>query len=221
VWFSVWETRIQDYEMFVKEGHWARLWPEKPDFTQTPSHPVVNVSWEDAKDFCIWMTLKDRSMGLLLTNQVYRLPTDLEWSKAVGLPQETRTTAEKRSSQFSGYYPWGAAVVRKDSEKPKVGQNLRLNAPPDAANYIGNEDGYKFKAPVGSFKPNKLGIFDLGGNALEWVIDFADDGRRHVLRGSSWANSGLPSSARDYTLPNNMIGDVGFRCVFVDTPSSP
>ena len=219
-WFSVWETRIHDYEVFVKEGHWGRLWPMKPEFDQATNHPVVNVSWEDAKDFCIWLTQKERSMERLLTNQVYRLPTDLEWSKAAGLPLETELTAQRRSGRILGHYPWGT-MVRKETEKPKPGKDLRADVPRDVLNCSGSEDGYKYTAPVGSFKPNALGIFDLGGNAWEWVIDFADDGRRHVVRGGSWANLALPSSVRDYTLPDGLIGDVGFRCVFVDAPSAP
>ena len=84
LWVSIWETRIQDYEPFVKEGHWGRLWPKRPDFDQAPTHPVVNVSWEDAKEFCIWLSQKELTQRLLSSNEIYRLPTDLEWSDIRG-----------------------------------------------------------------------------------------------------------------------------------------
>ncbi len=53
VLFSVWDTRVQDYERFAKETQ--RDWP-KPDFEQGPTHPAVMVSWEDATAFCQWLT---------------------------------------------------------------------------------------------------------------------------------------------------------------------
>jgi formylglycine-generating enzyme required for sulfatase activity len=211
VWFSIWQTRIRDYGVFVQEGHWGRLWPERPYFIQGPTHPVVNVSWEDAKGFCIWLTQKELALGLITSNQVYRLPTDLEWSQAVGLPKETGKTAQNRSGGFSGYYPW--VTLKAGDVRPPVSKG--------AGNFSGKSDGFAFTAPVGSFKPNSLGIYDLGGNVFEWCIDFADDGRRHVLRGCSWLNAPRQSSDREYTLPDDLAGNFGFRCVFTDVPGTP
>ncbi len=59
-----------------------------PGFQQSPDHPVVGVSWEDANQFCAWLTKKERSEGTLATFQSYRLPTDREWSRAVGIEHE-------------------------------------------------------------------------------------------------------------------------------------
>jgi formylglycine-generating enzyme required for sulfatase activity len=206
VWFCIWETRIQDYEVFSKAGEaWAPSDLKKPKFEQGPTHPVVNVSWEDARVFGLWLTAKEQKAGLLKDNEAYRLPTDLEWSRAVGLPNEKGSTAQKRDGQTPGY-PWGSVFP----------------PPKDVGNYApaARVDTYKFTAPVGSFRPNALGIYDLGGNVWEWCVDMDDGRNRHVLRGASWYDGGGPgylimSSRRDYTTPDGDIGNYGFRCVLI------
>jgi formylglycine-generating enzyme required for sulfatase activity len=213
VLFSIWETRIQDYEEFTKDGNaWERATLKKPTFSQGPEHPVVNVTWEDTKSFCKWLTERDRRAGLIKSTESYRLPTDLEWSAAVGLPEEKGDTPEKRSSVASGM-PWGNGKPFKD-----CGNYAKLL----------QVDDFDCTSPVASFKPNNLGIYDLGGNVWEWCLDTADDGVRHVLRGASWSvgivgsvgnkkevrpHWRMASSFRDYTLPDGEIGDHGFRCV--------
>lgn len=218
--FCIWETRIQDYGVFVREGHWGRLWPERATFQQESNHPVGNVSWEDAKGFGIWLTQREQNAGLLRSSQVYRLPTDLEWSAAVGLPKESGRTAQRRALQFPNHYPWGTEEAR-DREVPRQGMKIPPATIGRDGNYQGEADGYKVTAPVGSFNPNRLGIHDLGGNVWEWCVDYAEDGRRHILRGGSWSNGPLPSSFRDFTLPNDIVGNFGFRCVLADAPSAP
>jgi formylglycine-generating enzyme required for sulfatase activity len=215
--FSIWETRVQDYAVFVNEGQWGRLWPRKPDFQQETNHPVVNVSWNDAKDFCVWLTKREHDAGRLNKHQVYRLPTDREWSAAVGLPRESGRTAESRRGGPINHYPFGQFRLRNDAHGAEGGV---IDLPKGVGNYAGAADGYKHTAPVGSFKPNALGIYDLGGNVWEWCIDFADDGRRNVLRGGSWYGTPVVSGVRDFTLPDGEVGNFGFRCVRADAPAT-
>jgi formylglycine-generating enzyme required for sulfatase activity len=98
--FSIWETRVQDFAAFVDAsgyqagrtmyGHRRDGWKErnsdwrKPGFVQAADHPVVGVNWDDAQAFCRWLTAKEQSDGKLDHNRQYRLPTDAEWSQAVG-----------------------------------------------------------------------------------------------------------------------------------------
>ncbi len=106
VLFSIWETRMQDFEAFVNAtGHNAgKGWRDSEaaakdyaaGFSQTPLHPVVNVSWNDAVAFCRWLTEKERAAGKLSAGQEFRLPTDAEWSLAVGLPPESGATPEAK-----------------------------------------------------------------------------------------------------------------------------
>jgi hypothetical protein len=107
VLFSACDTRVQDFEAFVTDtnynatgGMWSlgkdgweqsgATWRE-PGFSQGPTHPVVGVSWNDAKKFCEWLTRREQAFGMLPGGRVYRLPTDAEWSAGVGLQGEKGT----------------------------------------------------------------------------------------------------------------------------------
>jgi formylglycine-generating enzyme required for sulfatase activity len=96
--------------------------------------------------------------------------------------------------------------------------------------FIKASDGYVFTSPVGSFKPNAFGLYDMHGNALQWCSDrysaeyYAtsptndptgpDFGLKRVCRGSAWYCS--PELARSANRSSNfpsyrLYGDVGFR----------
>ena len=204
--FSIWETRVKDFEAFVKAtGHdtgdkltcfnrehkhdqWTGYSWRNPGFEQGPNQPVVGVNWEDAVAFCQWLTEKERKEKILPYMR-YRLPADLEWSAAVGL---TGNTAEDRREKAEGVYPWG-----KQWPPPKGAGNYAdmtaakkyKSEPGSDLTFIeGYDDGYAETAPVGSFDPNQNGLYDMGGNVFEWcaywVIDSGEEYR--ALRGAAW-----------------------------------
>lgn len=204
VLFSIWETRVKDYKVFAEATN--HEWP-KPRFQQTEEHPAVNVSHEDATAFCKWLTEQERTTGRISARQSYRLPSDEEWSAAVGLEKESGGLPHERSKSGSesGVYPWG-----------------KWPPPKDAGNYEPRlkVDAYDETSPVGSFKANRYGIFDLGGNVSEWCQDWFDLAKEtdHVLRGASWYEREewrLLSSFRDYGSLNFRDVTHGFRCVLV------
>ena len=197
VLFSVWETRVRDYEAFLKT---KRLAWEK-SYEQGPTHPAGSVSWDDAQAFCVWLSRKE---GI-----EYRLPTDAEWSAAVGLRGEEGATPEEKDSKTAGF-PWGG-------EWPP---------PQGAGNYRSSLGVDKFfhTAPVGSFPANGFGIYDLGGNVAEWCED------RHkvtqtarIVRGGSFGDydrDRLKSSCRsagDATYGDSLRG---FRVVMAGSSSA-
>ena len=207
--FCKWETRVQDYAAFVRRE--GRRWP-KPNFEQGPTHPAVNVTWDDANAFCGWLTEREQKVEFLPAGHRYRLPTDLEWSAAVGgMGVETGKTPCARNGEIKGVYPWGGPWP----------------PPPGAGNYapVRKTDPHKYTAPVGSFSTNRFGIYDLGGNVWEWCEDvwwlkspFIPDPNNpdKTLRGGSWFNSTpwhLASSARNKGDAKFSDIRVGFRVV--------
>ena len=223
VQFSIWETRVRDYAAYAQAAGVTNTEWQSPafgvqGFTQTTNNPVVNVRWEDAQAFCAWLTLKERQEGILQSNQRYRLPTDLEWSAAVGLTMEVGMTPSERNSKVKNIYPWGTnwpptnyiGNFADDSFSAVFGTNI-------VGAIAGYHDGYPATSPVGSFAPQTNGIFDLSGNVWEWCEDRYDEKRvERVLRGGSWVNLDpdlLLSSYRFYFGPGGRINGVGFRVV--------
>ncbi len=88
---------------------------------------------------------------------------------------------------------------------------------PDQDFIAGYEDGFATTAPVMSFKPNKIGIYDLGGNVWEWVEDkWNKTQQERVVRGGSWINREegyMLSSGRDRGAPDTRSNVRGFRVV--------
>ena len=215
--FSVWETRVQDYEVFVKQT--KRKWP-KPDFPQGPHHPAVMVSWEDATAFCDWLTQRERQEGTIGTDQVYRLPSDHEWSCAAGIAggENAADTPERKLAGVSKLYPWGRDWPPPNGSGNYNGQETLRN-PFDGTPMGGYNDGFDRTAPVGSFAPTTSGLYDLGGNVVEWCSDRWDgkaSTAKTVLRGGSWRDGQerFHLSSFRFGMPANQSDDrAGFRCV--------
>jgi len=194
------EITNAQYGRFLKAtGHPAPLYWQDKNLNQ-PEQPVVGVTWHDACAFAVWVSL--------VTGQTYRLPTEAEWEAAA------------RGGLVAQSFPWGHLPPEQD------GRFL--------ANFNPNpyeKDGFRYTAPVGSFPPNGFGLYDMAGNVAEWCQDwYADDAYRHrppdnptgppagtwrVLRGGSWYSRArdLRCAARQFALPNQADGFIGFRLV--------
>src|SRR5262245_40073528 len=87
VLFSVWETRVKDYRAYAKANPKVDdAW--QPEDLKTEDHPVFSVSALDAAAFCKWLTEKERAAKKIGPKDVYRLPTDHEWSCAAGIGEK-------------------------------------------------------------------------------------------------------------------------------------
>jgi formylglycine-generating enzyme required for sulfatase activity len=227
VFFSVIETHVRDFELFVREtGHEATRvvnvappdtrpfhatgdgegW-RNPGFAQGPDHPVCNVSWHDALAFCRWLTSRERAQNRIATNVIVRLPTEAEWLAAAGIVADAPPgTKQPRAFAWGSAWPPPAGVDNFSGKES--GLKTRI------ASYA---DGFPRTAPVGSFMEARNGLLDLGGNVSEMLMDWEDQLHRgRVVRGGSWLSGTQAELDLHHrsAIPTNVgLREVGFRIV--------
>lgn len=221
--FSTWETRIRDFDAYVRStadrtertmeslskngpGAYGLSW-SNPGYPLTPEHPVVGMRWNDATGFCQWLTEAEQRLGWLTPAQRYRPPTDEEWSLAVG-EEETQFPWGNELPPPPGAGNYAGSEVQADLDRPLPPSRLRLE---------NHRDSYLRTAPVGSFAPNQAGLHDLGGNVQEWCASSQPSARPlGIVRGGSW-DSGTEEELQSSWRLNVPLGyrsdTFGFRCV--------
>jgi formylglycine-generating enzyme required for sulfatase activity len=176
-----------------------------------PNHPVERVSWNDAAEFCNKLSElpEEKKAG-----RVYRLPTEAEWEYACRAGTKSTfcfgNSISSRQANFDGNFAYGGADKGEFLQKT---------------------------TPVGSYKPNEFGLFDMHGNVWQWCADWyreeyyksspkknpegPSSGDYRVMRGGSWLSDGwwLRSANRGKSLPGGREDGVGFR-VAVSVPST-
>ncbi|MBX7212319.1 MAG: formylglycine-generating enzyme family protein [Verrucomicrobiaceae bacterium] len=214
VWVSIYETRVRDYAAFARATHRK---PLKPEFHQSGSHPAVNVNWHEATAFCEWLGRKE--------GRSYRLPSDREWSALAGISSlESRAIPPNRQPQIANVHPWGLGHIARGCGNYCDESFGRTFGSGYQADWLrGYDDGAAATAPVGSFKPDKNGIYDLGGNVWEWCADWYDPpkGTVRVVRGGAWrtgSESRMITSFRGPDPPSLRIDSIGFRVVMDAAP---
>ncbi len=191
------------------DGKWKELpgydW-KNVGYSQNDSHPVAGISWNDAKAFADWISRK--------TGRKIQLPTEAQWE----------------------YAAWGGVDAMRFWGSDDSDACRYANAA-DKGHWRGGtfpcDDGYKFTAPAGNYRPNHFGLYDMLGNVWEWCADWHGDdyysrspknnpqgpsrGRQRVLRGGGWG------SAPELVRAANRLGSdldlrstlVGFRLVLL------
>jgi formylglycine-generating enzyme required for sulfatase activity len=128
------------------------------------SRPVVGVSWQDAMEFIEWVS---EASGVRL-----RLPTEAEWEYAARAGSASRYSYGDDEALLCEY---GNIA---DSSTAIGWRNKSCS------------DGYETTAPVGSFKPNAFGLYDMHGNVWEWIGDcWFDTYRKAPSDGRPWLKS--------------------------------
>lgn len=218
---EVTNAEFRQFEKFYSSGH------VKGNSLNGENYPVVNVTWQKAALYCNWLSEQEKlPLFYELTDDLvsgfnpqangYRLPTEAEWAWA----------ARHQKGGVMLKYPWGKNLP-PEAKSGNYGDRT-------AAPLLGNiqaeyNDSYAVTAPSGSFPANEKGLYDMGGNATEWLNDFygvqtglsrerktdplgPGKGDHHVIRGSSWAHgtvTDLRLSFRDYGAEGR--NDLGFR----------
>jgi formylglycine-generating enzyme required for sulfatase activity len=199
------EITFDDWSACVKEGSCReRL---KDEGWGRGTRPAIHVSWEDiTNDFLPWLSQK--------TGHVYRLPSEAEWEYAA--------RAQERGSFSFGSNGDEICAFGNGADQTAKEQN-------GAGSAAACRDGFAYTAPVGSFRPNQFGVFDMHGNVWEWVEDCwnesyeaapsngtawtAGDCSSRVVRGGSWNSdvTKLRSAARGWNHPGGRNRSIGFR----------
>jgi len=190
------------------EGRDIRYDWSNPGFAQSDQSPVLNITWNDAVAMTQWLSKKE--------NKTYRLPTEAEWEYAC--------RAGTRSRYFNGNDPERLAEIANLFDA-----DTAMNWPKWQPYALKAHDGFEFTSPVGSFTPNAFGLYDMIGNAWEWVSDWHDDnyyeksplkdpqgpptGDVKVRRGGSWHTWALYARCgfRNWNSPATRYTLVGMR----------
>jgi iron(II)-dependent oxidoreductase len=197
-------------------------WSSKAD------HPVVNVNWREALEYCRWLNglaTKDIQANLAREKQssqglALRLPTEAEWEKAAR--GNLAPVSNGGDTEGVREWPWGAEF--------------------DQTKCNSEEGGKKGTTPVGAYSPqgdSPYGIADLAGNVWEWTVSLwgldlfqpqyrypyqSHDGREkldappsvyRVVRGGAFnsRSSSVRTAARYWFDPRARNEGVGFRVV--------
>jgi sulfatase modifying factor 1 len=137
----------------------GRSWKDHGFKQYSEDRPVVMVSRNDAVAFCRWLSQKEKAM--------YRLPTEAEWEYACRAGTSTR--------YWFGNDPEGLITAANSPDRTFLEDYQRT---PNAKklNYatLQGSDGHAQPAPVGSFRSNPFGLYDMHGNVWEWCLDRYD-----------------------------------------------
>ncbi len=177
-----------------------------PGFEQDDRHPVTMVSWNDAVAYISWLNKK--------SGKTYRLPSEAEWEFAA------------RDGGKLIEYSWGNEWPDGNIAGDELGNHFPRRPWPVWEDY---DDSFVFTSPVGSFKPNSFGLYDMSGNVWEWCADWYDGdyyanspinnpegpiaGTHRVRRGGSWFSvpQNLRTGIRDTGTPDERDFYLGFR----------
>jgi len=205
------EAEKEGWSYGYKDGKWGKQqglnW-RQPGFSQDDRHPVVCVSLNDAQAMAAWMSLKGQGK--------FQLPTEAQWEYAC------------RAGTTTARY-WGDNPDEACKYGNVADETTKREFP--ALTVHNCHDGYVFTAPVGGFRANRWGLYDLSGNAWEWCEDVYDadayskhqrynpvymstsGGAHGVIRGGGWNSypTRVRCGHRNHVAPADRHSFLGFR----------
>jgi formylglycine-generating enzyme required for sulfatase activity len=193
------------YDSYEKDGSY-HLYSNNGD-----DQPASSMSWNDAQAFREWLSRRE-------SGRSYRLPTEAEWEYAARAGTTTRFSFGERDSDLVRY---GNFSDKNGSDERYMHKDL--------------DDGHRVTAPVGNYRPNPWGLFDMHGNVYEWTQDWYQKaypsgrsrdpagpttGTSRVLRGGSYYHPASSSRSAQRFLSQPTWGNPihGFRLASPVTP---
>ncbi|MCF6178164.1 MAG: formylglycine-generating enzyme family protein, partial [Geopsychrobacter sp.] len=144
-WLGRYEVTNAEFRMFKADQDSHKF---NGDDLNGDQQPVVYVSWQDATAYAAWLSSK--------SGRKFRLPTEAEWEFAARAKTLTTHYWDSDSGDACVYANVGDKSAKKNWQ---------------SWSFHPCDDGYAASAPVGSFKPNAFGLYDMLGNVWEWTND--------------------------------------------------
>ncbi|MGQ4807686.1 Hercynine oxygenase [Candidatus Entotheonellaceae bacterium PAL068K] len=216
-WMGQHEVTVGAFRQFVQANNyrpdeecWSFIEEIENRSWQDGRFPVSCVSWGDAQQFIAWLPQQ--------SGQGFRLPTEAEWEYAA--------RGGTRTERFWGQDSATACRYANVADWTLKGT---LKGSIEWMSFHACNDGYAFAAPVGRYRPNPFGLYDMLGNVWEWVSDWYDDdyyarrprrnprgpsgGSSRVDRGGGWGSrpAYVRSAYRDRAHPAARYAPLGFR----------
>lgn len=210
----------------VTQQLWQHVMGDNPSRFVDPERPVELVNWHEVTAFC------EKLSGLL--KATIQLPTEAQWEYACRAGTETATYAGPMKILGENNAP-----VLNDIAWYTGNSGFEFDLPNgfDSSGWQEKQFQHQLSGTrkVAQKCPNAWGLYDMLGNVLEWCADGqrfysvksvadpvgpTEDGSARVFRGGSWAGKArsVRAAYRHWGVRGNRVEDLGFRCVWVQSP---
>ena len=169
------EVTFAEYDLFCEDTN--RNKPDDEGWGRD-KRPVIGVTWYDARDYATWLSRK--------TGKTYFLPSEAQWEYATRAGSQTD-------------YWWGNEPGDKNAQCGDCAAIERCLDCKNIPDFIEGTD------EVGSYKPNRFGLYDVHGNVSEWTADCGSENNdsklsdgsprldgdctKHIIKDGSWSNN--------------------------------